>query len=911
MSNNCRYIIINEVKYKSNNILGGSILKKRFSYQNKLFLAFIMLSIIPMVILTYTTNGYIKRKLVVEKNLVEKRYLSSQFENYNSWLEEQKKVVEMLSLTAQRLNKHHLGVKNDFDIICEELENEKNIHPDVLNVYYTLETGKYFNSAYNKTDIDLTKRGWYLNAKNAKNLVWSDPYKDQITGEMVVTISKPLVDNSNNVIGVCGLDLLYEDVYNTMYRLFQELNMNLVIFDKVGNFIDDIGEVKISNNEIKEMFKKMAFSKIDEDIIKYDGKKYLHSLHTMELNGWRIVALKKYDLYFKGYEIINEYMLIAGVIAVLIGFIVAMKLSKKLNKPLEDLKMGTEKIARGDYSFQLENFYNDDYDDVTEAFNNMVSNLDKYELENQYKNAQMELRNQELLDMNLELKASYEQLNAAIQQLDDSEKRYKLLVNNIYDAVILLDSNGNINYVNESASLLLETSLEKYIGKSIYSLNADYKFMDLERLKKFFDRTIKENIIMESMELVNRDKKSIFIEISTRKVMEENRVIYVQWIVKNVSKKREMEERILKKNEALTTVNRISSNMAQTLDLKDLSKLVANDLVSVLQVPLVTIRIIEEDRLVLQAYKGVFDNFIPKEDININEDIIGRAFKEKRPMMIDKKSDLSNSPYAKKYIDNAGDVTLFFVPIQTSEEIFGIISVTLNSNLDVYDESILQAVSNQIALRIENINLLDNIKGSYIKTIHALIAAEEAKDKYTKGHSLRVSKLSLCMAKELKLKIEEQKLIEIGGLLHDIGKIGIYDSILNKPDRLNISEYEEIKKHPIIGQKIIETCEFEKMIEEIILLHHKRFDLKGYPESCNIRHLPIGAAIVGVADALDAMTSSRSYRAPLPLNEVLEELERNSGTQFDPIVIEALFEIWERDSKEIRKILYQESGLIV
>ncbi|AZR74411.1 hypothetical protein BBF96_14055 [Anoxybacter fermentans] len=176
----------------------------------------------------------------------------------------------------------------------------------------------------------------------------------------------------------------------------------------------------------------------------------------------------------------------------------------------------------------------------------------------------------------------------------------------------------------------------------------------------------------------------------------------------------------------------------------------------------------------------------------------------------------------------------------------------------------------------------------YLKTIEALTGAIDAKDMYTAGHSQRVAEISTTIAYELGLTQREIDIIHYGALLHDIGKIGIPESILNKKGRLTDEEFDIIKRHPVIGTNILRSIDFLEDALSIVRAHHERYDGKGYPDQLKGEDIPFMARIVCVADAWDAMTSDRSYRKALPLEVVIEELEKNAGTQFDPIIVRTL-----------------------
>ncbi|HBQ64817.1 MAG TPA: hypothetical protein DD727_07850 [Clostridiales bacterium] len=175
----------------------------------------------------------------------------------------------------------------------------------------------------------------------------------------------------------------------------------------------------------------------------------------------------------------------------------------------------------------------------------------------------------------------------------------------------------------------------------------------------------------------------------------------------------------------------------------------------------------------------------------------------------------------------------------------------------------------------------------YLNTIKTLTAAIEAKDKYTMGHSQRVEDYSRRIAFELKLTPDRMEMLRYAALLHDIGKIGVAEAILNKPDRLSDDEFETIRQHPMIGSRILEDVDFLKNAVKIILSHHERYDGKGYPMAICEDNIPIEAQIMSVADTYDAMTSDRPYRKAKSHEEALKEIQAMSGTQFSPKVVDA------------------------
>lgn len=183
----------------------------------------------------------------------------------------------------------------------------------------------------------------------------------------------------------------------------------------------------------------------------------------------------------------------------------------------------------------------------------------------------------------------------------------------------------------------------------------------------------------------------------------------------------------------------------------------------------------------------------------------------------------------------------------------------------------------------------------YFETISALTAAIEAKDKYTIGHSRRVEKYSKLIAQEMKLSPSRMQILKYAALLHDVGKIGISEKILNKPSRLSEDEFEHIKEHPVIGHRILDEVEFLCKTKDIVRSHHEYYDGSGYPLHLSAEQIPLESLIMSVADAFDAMTSDRPYRKALSFDQAVDIIKRESGKQFAPDVVNAFLKVVNRD----------------
>jgi putative nucleotidyltransferase with HDIG domain len=218
-------------------------------------------------------------------------------------------------------------------------------------------------------------------------------------------------------------------------------------------------------------------------------------------------------------------------------------------------------------------------------------------------------------------------------------------------------------------------------------------------------------------------------------------------------------------------------------------------------------------------------------------------------------------------------------------------SVSLEESSDYYEERwnrLREALLPQLSTAVESSQLVEQVRKTHLQTIAALSRSMEAKDYYTGGHTERVATVSVALARRLGLSGPELDALEIGALLHDIGKIGIPEAILHKPEPLDEEEWKVMREHPVISEYILSEVELPDLVMQIARSSHERMDGDGYPDGIAGQAIPLAARIVLVADAFDALTSDRPYRRGRSIPAAFEELREHTGTQFCPGVIEAL-----------------------
>jgi HD-GYP domain-containing protein (c-di-GMP phosphodiesterase class II) len=239
-------------------------------------------------------------------------------------------------------------------------------------------------------------------------------------------------------------------------------------------------------------------------------------------------------------------------------------------------------------------------------------------------------------------------------------------------------------------------------------------------------------------------------------------------------------------------------------------------------------------------------------------------------------------------------------PLLIRDKAIGVIAIAAKPGSE-YDRDDLELFANfaaQAAVSIENTQLYERLQDMYLGAIGSLAAAIEARDPYTVGHSARVTQYAVAIAEGMGLTQPEIEELRLAGLLHDLGKIGVPDSILNKPGRLSEEEFSAIKMHPALSMRIIEPLPHLGNIIPIIYHHHEHFDGSGYMDGKSGEKIPLGARIITVADSFEAMTSDRPYRKALSRHEAMMELKRCSGSQFDPRVVSVFVDLLEKTADE-------------
>ncbi|MDF2522123.1 MAG: putative sensor protein, partial [Clostridia bacterium] len=380
----------------------------------------------------------------------------------------------------------------------------------------------------------------------------------------------------------------------------------------------------------------------------------------------------------------------------------------------------------------------------------------------------------------------------------------------------------------------------------------------------------------------------IYLEGSTRRIVEHGRVVGVQAIARDITQRKLMEDELHSRYKELQAINEVTNAVTRTLDLDEMLDIVAEQIMAASQGLCCIVGLLEENNeFILKSIKGIKLEDMSTVNVDATKNRALKLIGNQRYFIIEHKGEEAlPSEYFKLLHREDGYRFTLFNPIVAHGKQIGLISTVLKNKPNQELAELITSMANNIALSIDNAKAYENVKNSYLKTVQSLVSTIEAKDMYTESHSVRVAKYATFIAKELNMDKNDVEDVWVAGVLHDIGKIGISDTILNKKDRLTDEEYQLVKQHPTIAHKIISNIGLNQGIMKAVRHHHERYDGRGYPDGLNGENIDLMASIISVADAFDAITSERSYKQPKSLREGIEELNACKGKQFNPQVVD-------------------------
>lgn len=396
---------------------------------------------------------------------------------------------------------------------------------------------------------------------------------------------------------------------------------------------------------------------------------------------------------------------------------------------------------------------------------------------------------------------------------------------------------------------------------------------------------------LSELDIVSQVVKNTF---SKRHIMGENQRLTQDLEDKTVNLRKAVQR--------LSSLHHMGQALHSILDIKELLDFFVNLLASQLGAKRVSLMLLDEEsgELSIAASVGIDAHVVQGYRARKGEGIAGWVIEKGEALLVD---DIDEDARFQKHAERSYDSDSFIsaplllsVPIQFHQKTLGVINFNNKQGGGVFSKNDLEFVTiltRQAAIAIENARLFQQLKDTHFQAITALGEALEAKDTTTGRHSDRLLTFAMQIADRLELDEDQKEHLRYAAVLHDIGKIGVPEQILQKPGKLSADEFEEIKTHPHLGAELVKRIRFLEPVAPVIFAHHEWYDGNGYPRGLAGDEIPIEARIVAVLDTYDAMTSDRPYRESLGSNRAIQELKDWSGRQFDPQVVDVFVEVLE------------------
>lgn len=780
----------------------------------------------------------------IEKNLtIENEYYKT---SISSQLEKKSEIINNLSTYME--SKREL----DYDELLDYMKAMLNKNSNIESIYFGSTDNLLVNGSgwIPPEDFDLRTRPWYVKAINHGKLVITDVFLNASSEKYIITIAKPVYSYKGQVIGVLGADLSLDSIVDLIsvqddsYGEFFILNEELELIAKSRTqddgkpILEDIS-LKISSN-ISNIGTSVAEATLNNEkgyvsISRIDGT----NLYVGVFN--QIKSYNYYDTQWRNILIISVIFLIG---LLLIMFLIQNKI---IIKPAYTLENDIKQISITDnINYRLEELKRDPFENIRKAVNARL--------------AQTEIYFSDLLENKL--------------LLEKSQKRNAAIINVLPDIIFMYDSKGVFIdcQTNDEAGFVLSKDL--FIGKNISEVMPP----DIsEKAIMSITKTIATGQLQKFEYNINIDGSQRTYEARMVK-SNDNEVLAIS---RDITSEKQEQEYILK----LTYKDQLTGLYNRRYYEEQIEKLSGSEFL-----PLAIMMV---DVNGLKLTNDAFGHHIGDELLKkVAKNLISCDSKGgfacrvggDEFLMVFPNTDENEAEYL---VDKLYEL----VSAERLENIVISISAGCQVRTDVSQsirDTLIKAENHMLRKKIVESQSMRN------QTVNIIMQTLNEKNEREKRHSVEVAKWAKEIGVAMGLSVQKVKEIELAGLLHDIGKIAIKEDILNKPGKLTEEEYDEIKRHPESGYHILKSVDEYSSLAQCVLEHHERFDGKGYPKGIKGSQISLIARIIAVADAFEAMIAQRPYRKSLTEEMAIEEIKKNSNTQFDPEVVTAFLKIFDK-----------------
>ncbi len=767
-----------------------------------------------------------------------------------------------------------VDLNSDDDYIFTILDNFLINNPTFINAYFTSESGEDYLDHQRKPEVDGRQRIWYQLAK-FQGFTISDPYIDVLSEEWVVTLSIP-VHKKNIFYGVLGVDFLLSDIVSNISNESDVSDTKIIIKNNENEII--YHDALLNYDEALNLLQEQSANLL----IKHFELKKLH------LDLYMIYSTKDYHNQVK---IISYEMVMILIFIAIITAILAYTSSEKIAIPLNEFSDAIHHVNETHLTYSSGHNideWNEEFVKLFSKFNLLVQKfeIDKDKLESKFEI--LSTKNQELLEKNIELEDLFKNQKLLDRRVRKSQQDYYSILNNINGMVWVVDINGIIVFVNSALTEQLGFDSEELIGAPLSILitnNYESKFEFFKMLKNRDYKKIELNI--------NTDEgSSILVESSTSRVFDQGKLLYVYGICRDVRASKALHHNYNVKIQEQNLIMDLTETASMNMSLHQVTKSVFSKLNVIFGWSAATIRFLNENNeFELVSRTTIGGEYVESNAIPYENSCLGYTTDNGEIQYVYNVEDLPVvEPVYKNMLESG--YALVFIPVGNNEIGRGVISVTVEKSSLNEKEETLKAFTNTIIIVVERALIYEKLKKDYIRMIKVLAEAGDDKDSSSVGHSNRVADISRRIGEHLYLDDDEIIDLEVCGLLHDIGKIGISDEFLSAEAQNTLEGQEKIKEHPVIGRRMLEGIGLSENILDGIEMHHVNYDLTGYPKVDGIEMIPLFSRIIRIADQFDNIRSDGGFDTP---RDIWFEMAIHSGTLYCPKIIKVLKEVIEKE----------------
>jgi PAS domain S-box-containing protein len=494
--------------------------------------------------------------------------------------------------------------------------------------------------------------------------------------------------------------------------------------------------------------------------------------------------------------------------------------------------------------------------------------------------------------------------------LQENEKKYHDLVSQSTDGIFIFELSGQILTVNEAMCKELAFSKEEFLSMSIWDIIPE-KYLEPYRLR--LTKILEQESIGEAEEyaLQGKDGKLHYVDVISVPRYSGKDMIGFQGIARDITTRKRAEQEIHRQLDHFKVLSVIDRAIAANFDLRlSLSEILAHVTIE-LGIDAADILILNSNSQMLEygADRGFRTKAIRKAQVRLGETYAGRAALERQLVQIPNLKNEPESLFLTTLTAGEDFVCYYGMPLIAKGQVKGVLEIfhraTLGPDAEWFD--FLNALAGQAAIAIENTTLFESLQRSnseltlaYDATIEGWSRALDLRDRETEGHTQRVVEMTVNLARLFGMNEAELVQVRWGALLHDIGKMGVPDGILNKAGSLTTQEWETMKKHPNFAYEMLSPIRYLRLAIDIPYCHHERWDGSGYPHGLKGAQIPLAARIFAVVDVWDALRSNRPYRMAWTEEKVREHIRTSAGTHFDPQVVDVFMQLPKNIFKPIQ-----------